>query len=88
MNHGKNKTENMKKLNKSYTHHIKTDCILCRTKKNNDRKHNHIKDISFEPTGTIQQAIKEQNAIGWNNFYQCRVSLKWLTAQQEQYKKQ
>jgi hypothetical protein len=45
-------------------------------------------DISFEPTGSMKRAIEEQNAINWNNFYRGRVSLEWLTAQQEQYEKQ
>jgi hypothetical protein len=45
-------------------------------------------DISFTPTGTIQRAIQEQNQIGWSNFYRGRISLEWVTAQQQQYEKQ
>ena len=33
--------------------------------------------ISFEPQGILNQALQDQNAIGWTNFYKGRISKKW-----------
>jgi hypothetical protein len=32
--------------------------------------------LSFQPSGIIQTALWEQNAIGWSNFYKGRMSKK------------
>jgi hypothetical protein len=79
-----------KRLDKSYTQHTIKECILTGIKltMTSSTTTLHHEDISFEPTGPIKRAIEEQNEIRWNNFYRGRISLEWLTAQQEQYEQQ
>ena len=43
-------------------------------------------DLSFTPSGPIKNAIDEQNAIGWNNFYRGRIASAWNAVQQGHYK--
>jgi hypothetical protein len=45
-------------------------------------------DLSFQPSGIIKQALKEQNEIGWINFYKGRMSIKWEQVQRNHYNKQ
>ena len=42
-------------------------------------------DLSFKPNGTIKAALKEQNEIGWTNFFRGRLSRKWEQVQQQHY---
>jgi hypothetical protein len=44
-------------------------------------------DLYFQPSGIIKLALKEQNAIGWTNFYKGRISKKWEQVQQQHYKR-
>ena len=44
-------------------------------------------DLSFQPSGIIKLALKEQNAIGWTNFYKGRISKKWEQVQQQHYQR-
>jgi hypothetical protein len=39
--------------------------------------------LSFQPSGIIESALHEQNAIGWTNFYKGRLSKKWEQVQQQ-----
>ena len=74
-----------KMMDKKNTHqHIK-ECILLGMKKINtsDTSPIELNELSFIPTGIIQQALDDQHAIGWLNFYRGRISTKWLEAQQE-----
>ena len=74
-----------KTLDKHYTHqHIK-ECILLGVHKltTNDTTPIDLTDLSFTPTGKILQALEEQQAIGWLNFYRGRISSKWLDAQND-----
>jgi hypothetical protein len=41
--------------------------------------------LSFQPSGIIQTALREQNAIGWTNFYKGHMSKKWEQVQQQHY---
>jgi ribosomal protein L32 len=44
-------------------------------------------DLSFQPNGIIKLALKEQNAIGWTNFYKGCISKKWEQVQHQHYKR-
>jgi hypothetical protein len=44
-------------------------------------------DISFKPSGINKHALQEQNAIGWTNFYEGRISKKWEHVQRNHYQK-
>ena len=50
-----------------------------------DRVEDH--ELSFQPKGLIKQALKEQNDIGWTNFYKGRISIKWERVQRSHYNK-
>ncbi len=79
------KSSTAKTMDKHNTHqHIK-ECILIGMEKftNNDTTPIELTELSFTPSETIQQAITEQQAIGWTNFYRGRISTKWMDAQQE-----
>jgi hypothetical protein len=41
--------------------------------------------ISFKPQGILRQALHDQNAIGWTNFYRERLSKKWEQVQKTHY---
>jgi hypothetical protein len=43
--------------------------------------------ISFEPQGILNQALQDQNAIGWTNFYKGRISKKWEQVQISHYQR-
>jgi hypothetical protein len=43
--------------------------------------------ISFTPTGSLNYALQDQNAIGWTNFYKGRLSKKWEQVQKDHYRK-
>jgi hypothetical protein len=58
-----------------------TDAILHGADKLNLTK------ISFTPTGSLNQALQDQNAIGWTNFYKGRLSKKWEQVQKDHYRK-
>jgi hypothetical protein len=44
-------------------------------------------DLSFQPSGIIKAALKEQNGIGWTNFYKDCISKKWEQVQQQHYQR-
>jgi hypothetical protein len=41
--------------------------------------------ITFKPQGILKQALQDQNAIGWTNFYKGRISKKWEQVQKTHY---
>jgi hypothetical protein len=46
------------------------------------------KDLSFQPSGIIKQALNKQNEIGWTNFYKGRISIKWEQLQRQHYSRE
>jgi hypothetical protein len=44
-----------------------------------------LSKISFTPQGTLNQALQDQNKIGWTNFYKGRLSKKWEQVQKAHY---
>jgi hypothetical protein len=44
-----------------------------------------LSTLSFTPHGILYNALKEQNAIGWTNFYKGRLSKKWQQIQHAQF---
>jgi hypothetical protein len=44
-------------------------------------------DLSFKPSGIIKAALKEQNEIGWTNFYKGHISKKREQVQQQHYQR-
>ena len=72
-------------MDKHDTHYQIKECILLGLKKitDNDTSPIDLTTISFIPAGKIQQALEEQQEIGWNNFYRGRISTKWLDAQRD-----
>jgi c-di-AMP phosphodiesterase-like protein len=42
-------------------------------------------ELSFQPSGIIKPALREQNEIGWTNFYKGRMLNKWEHVQQQHY---
>ena len=45
----------------------------------------HASTGSFEPQGILNQALQDQNAIGWTIYYKGRLSEKWEQVQKTHY---
>jgi hypothetical protein len=76
-----------KTMEKTSTHIHVQEIILQGIKSAARQESEQVDDeqLSFQPSGIIKDALREQNAIGWTNFYKGRMSKKWERVQHQHY---